>query len=192
MSIFSIAVLAGVAWVTKQDQGGDTPIELKDLSPSLPQFRSQGRSRSESAPRSQTSDGETRFTRSHRARGAVVGHTQVYRGDLISVAGTPFRLVDINEVRSYSHCGPSMYSWPCGTTPMHALDLRIGDDQVACYNRGFNAQGEQLGQCFIENIDLGGWMVEHGMALPASNRSDYNIKRSTARREGRGWWHTQK
>lgn len=189
VSIFSVAVLAGVWWITKQDEAGERPVLLQALTPSLPQLRPQG-SRSTSGTDTKA-EPQDHFTRNHLARGAVVGHATVYRGDLIQVNSTPFRLVDVNEIAGYAHCGPSAFNWPCGTTAQQALDLRIGDALVACYSQGYNQQGEQLGQCFVESIDLGGWMVEHGMAVPASDRSDYNIKRSIAKRERRGWWHTQ-
>lgn len=189
VSIFSIAVLAGVWWITKQDEAGERPVILQAITPSLPQFRSQSsRTDKESDNGGAKQD---RFTRNHLARGAVVGHATVYRGDFIQIDSTPFRLVDINELAGYAHCGPSSFNWPCGTTAQQALDLRVGNELVACYSQGYNQEGEQLGQCFVESIDIGGWMVENGMALPASDRSDYNIKRSTAKRERRGWWHTQ-
>lgn len=193
VSLFSLAVLAGAAWILHREDPIVLPGNARSFTPEFPQFRP-ARAAADSSPvlGLRSASTEDRFASNHRARGAVVGRAAVYRGDLVQVEGAYFRLVDIDEIAGYQHCGPSMYRWACGTTPQQALSMRVGDDQVACYNRGYNAQGEQLGQCFVDNIDLGGWMVEHGMARAASSRTDYNIKQTTARREGRGWWHTQR
>jgi|APEBP8051073403_1049400.scaffolds.fasta_scaffold01285_7 hypothetical protein len=190
VSIFAVAVLAGVWWITKQDEAGERPVILQAITPSFPQLRPQS-SRADRGSEGGGTAKQERFARNHLARGAVVGQATVYRGDFIQVGSTPFRLVDINEIGGYAHCGPSSFNWPCGTTAQQALGLRVGDELVACYSQGYNLEGEQLGQCFVDSIDIGGWMVENGMAVPASDRSDYNIKRSTAKRERRGWWHTK-
>jgi len=190
---FAIAVAGVVVWMELPDNAGDgSPSRVS--TPTFPQFRpAQSRSSSPSTAQSALLPGQDEtFVRRHKARGAAVGAATVLGGDLIEVDGTRFRLADIRAIPGYRHDGPSTHRWPRGTTPKQALQLKTGGAVVACYDKGHNDRQERLGQCVQGEIDLGGWMVEHGMALPTGNRSDYRTKQAIAKREAHGWWYTQR
>jgi len=190
---FAIAVACVVVWMELPDSpDGGSPGRVS--TPTFPQFRpAQSRSASPSTAKSSLIPGQDEtFARRHTARGATVGTATVLDGDLIEVNGTRFRLVDIRAIAGYRHDGPSTHRWPRGTTPAQALRLKTGGAMVACYDKGHNERQERLGQCVQGEIDLGGWMIEHGMALPTGNRSDYRTKQAIAKREAHGWWYTQR
>jgi len=189
---FAIAVACVVVWMELPDSADGSPSRVS--TPTFPQFRpTQPRSSSPSTAKPSLMPGQDEtFVRRHTAHDATVGTATVLDDDLIEVGGTRFRLVDVRAIAGYRHDGPSTNRWPRGTTPAQALRLKIGTAPVACYDKGHNDKREPLGQCVLGEIDLGGWMVEHGMALPTGNRSDYRTKQSLAKREARGWWHTQR
>jgi len=192
---FAIAIAGVVVWMELPDSpDGSSPGRVS--TPTFPQFRP-AQSRSSSQTTASEKNGlfpgqDENFVRRHTARGATVGAASVLDGDLIEIGGTRFRLVDIRAITGYRHDGPSTHRWPRGTTPAQALRLKVGTAPVACYDKGHNERQERLGQCVQGELDLGGWMVEHGMALATGNRSDYRSKQSLAKREAHGWWYTQR
>jgi endonuclease YncB( thermonuclease family) len=193
VALFSVAVLAGVYWIMQRgEEIGTGPAALLpalDLQSdraqgwSLPTMRSAGAPDAGSPP--------DQMLESYRRQGAVVGFAQAYRGDVLQVGNQYFRLVHVDEASGYRHCGPSAEKWPCGTTPQHAMAAKISGKQVACFNRGYNIRNEMLGQCFLNGLDLGGWLIEQGMGFTAANRTDYRYKQAVAQRERRGYWHSR-
>lgn len=191
VALFSIAVLAGLWWATKQPGLETSPMsELPIFGPDQGTSRERGHRR-----RTAADGGETRGDvvedariRQMRASGAVVGSGVALRGDVIQLEGKVFRLVDINEFAGYTHCGPSDFQWRCGTSPKMALNKLLKQSFIGCFDMGVNAEGLQLGQCFLDGTDIGGWMVNQGMAAAASNRFDYRFKQGQARDHKRGYW----
>lgn len=192
VALFSLAVLGGVYWIMQRGEAmGAGPAAL------LPALELQSsRTQGWSLPNAQVSGPLTgsagdQMLESYRRQGAVVGMAQAYRGDMLRVGDQYFRLIHVDEAAGYRHCGPSTEKWACGTTAQQAMAAKISAKQVACFNRGYNVRNEQLGQCFINGLDLGGWLIEQGMAFAAADRVDYRYKQKVAERERRGYWHTR-
>lgn len=187
VALFSISVLVGVAWVI--NRGDSLSERLHEIAPVVrPELRSGREYGAPGTPSGLRLSQTDRMTLGYRDRGAFVGPGRALRGDLVQVNDQVFRILQIDEVRGYAHCGPSAFRWRCGTTPQQALDQRIGDHLVACFNKGYNREGQQLGQCYVGTTDLGGWMIEQGMAFAASDRFDYGVSEKIAKREKRGYW----
>lgn len=192
VALFSIAVLGGVYWIMQRGEAmGAGPAAL------LPALELQsGRSQGWSLPNTRLPEphaarGGDQMLESYRRQGAVVGPGQAYRGDMLRVGDQYFRLIHVDEAAGYRHCGPSAERWACGTTAQKAMASKISGKQIACFNRGYNIRNEQLGQCFINGLDLGGWLIEQGMAFAAADRVDYRYKQKVAERERRGYWYTK-
>lgn len=191
VALFSVAVLTGVYWIMQRGEelGGGPAALLPALELTSDRSRGWSLPSTGASSRGYLGSPPDQMLESYRRQGAVVGHAQAFRGDVLQVGNQYFRLVHIDEASGYRHCGPSREQWPCGTTPQHAMSTKITGKQVACFNRGYNIRNEQLGQCFLNGLDLGGWLVEHGMAFAASDRTDYRYKQKVAQRERRGYWH---
>lgn len=129
-------------------------------------------------------------TQNHSKKGAIVGIPTFITGDYLRLQNKEFRLWGVNATTDYELCQANPHDWPCGTTSRQALVLYTQGGLIACYERGVNAQGEQLAQCFRGDIDLNGLVVESGLGYALrSETTNYHLKEGMAKSRSAGVWN---
>lgn len=97
--------------------------------------------------------------------GTLVGSASVIDGDTIEIHGQRVRLKAVDAPKAAQTCTAETGSWPCGRRAANALADLIASRTVYCRPSGTDRYGRLVAACASGDIDLGGWMVEHGWAL---------------------------
>ena len=136
-----------------------------------------------------TGDVYERMMQNHADRGAVVGTASVVDGDTLSMNGKTFRLWAIDAPELAQACAQNGFRWACGQDALKALRVFINGREVACYEKGREASGRILGQCFAGNYDLSGWQVRNGWAMAVrAVAPDYVASEAGAKFRKLGVW----
>lgn len=101
----------------------------------------------------------------HAGRGALIGKPTVIDGDTIHIAGKSFHLWGVDAPELRQPCSKDGYAWACGQDALKALKEFLGNQQIACYEKGLDAQRRPLAQCFAGSLDLGRWQARNGWAM---------------------------
>jgi len=129
------------------------------------------------------------ITQEHSGRGAIVGRVSVIDGDTLELRGKRVRLWGIDAPESLQMCSKDGRPWRCGTDAANALSERINNQLVACYDKGLDRYNRMLGQCFIGQIDLNGWLVRQGWAFSYRQATNmYTSRESMAKFQRIGIW----
>lgn len=129
-------------------------------------------------------------TMNHQKKGALVGTPTFLTGDLLVVNGQKFRLWGIDAIDEFQLCQANAHDWPCGTTPIQALQMYTEGGLIACYERGTNRSGERVAQCFRGDIDLNGLLAENGLAYAIRNETtNYHLKEGMGKSRKAGIWN---
>ncbi len=96
----------------------------------------------------------------------LVGQATVIDGDTIEIHGQRIRLnaIDAPESRQLCKDGAGK-DYRCGQVAALALADKIGRHTVSCDDRGRDRYGRQISVCQVAGVDLGGWLVEQGLAV---------------------------
>ncbi len=117
---------------------------------------------------------------------------RVTGGDTLKVEGERIRLFGIDAPESAQTCtAADGKSWPCGAEAAATLRRLVAaaDGRVACVIEVRDADGWAVATCEAGGLDLGGAMVEAGLALASHRYPDrYAEEEAEARRHRIGLW----
>lgn len=133
--------------------------------------------------------GTDAITAAHGDRGALVGRVSVIDGDTLEMHGKRIRLWGVDAPETRQMCSRDGRPWRCGTDAANALSERINNQLVACYDKGTDVYSRMLGQCFIGQIDLNGWLARYGWAFSYRRATNmYDSRESMAKFQRIGIW----
>ena len=111
-------------------------------------------------------------------------------GDTIRIGEDRIRLEGIDAPESAQNCENSQgVSWQCGVSSTQALTTLIADKPVRCEISGKDRYNRSLGTCWLEDLDINGWMVTQGWAVAYRHYSTrYIANEDDARSNHRNIW----
>ena len=120
----------------------------------------------------------------------LTGKPYVTDGDTVKISGKRIRLEGIDAPERNQRCkDASGKSYDCGLVSTAALRTKIGRNSVTCEGTKRDLYGRFLGICYLNELDLNGWMVRNGYALSYTRYSRrYASAEQEARENGRGLW----
>ncbi len=120
----------------------------------------------------------------------VTGKPYVTDGDTIKISGERIRLEGIDAPERNQRCkDASGKSYGCGLVSTAALRAKIGRNSIRCEGTTRDRYGRFLGICYLNELDLNGWLVRNGYALAYTHYSRrYVSAEREARENGRGLW----
>ena len=120
----------------------------------------------------------------------LTGKPYVTDGDTIKISGERIRLEGIDAPETKQRCkDASGKSYDCGLVSTAALRTKIGDSSITCEGATRDRYGRFLGICYLNELDLNGWLVRNGYALAYTRYSRrYTSAEREARENGRGLW----
>lgn len=111
--------------------------------------------------------------------------TRVIDGDTIELDGTVYRLNGIDAPEHGQRCG----DWNCGEDATAALAEIVKGREVACDPISEDRYGRVIATCHADGTDIGGSMIDKGMAWAFVRYSDvYEADEAEARRRKDGVW----
>ena len=120
----------------------------------------------------------------------LTGRPHVTDGDTVKISGERIRLEGIDAPERNQRCrDASGKSYGCGIVSTAALRNEIGRNSITCEGTKRDRYGRFLGICYLNELDLNGWMVRNGYALAYRRYSRrYVSAEREARENGRGLW----
>lgn len=108
----------------------------------------------------------------------IEGVAKILDGDTIDVAGMRIRLEGIDAPESDQMCKTSSgAAWACGTEATKALKGLVGSEPLSCQvKKGRDPYGRVVATCYLGDIDIDAWMVEHGWAWAFVKYSNVYVK----------------
>ncbi|QOD67149.1 thermonuclease family protein (plasmid) [Ochrobactrum sp. MT180101] len=129
--------------------------------------------------------------------GSVSGTARVFDGDTISIRQHRVRIAAIDACEKEQRGLLNGKTWPCGLVARSYLRKMIDGKHVSCRIVDVDRYNRSVGQCFIENKDIGLAMVRAGQAeamlryLPPNHGIDiagYGYAENDARERLLGIW----
>lgn len=109
-------------------------------------------------------------------QGILTGVPEVVDGDTVKLQGENIRFAAIDAPEKRQLCrNAEEGEYPCGIVATEALETKIGDDIISCEEEDSDFYGRVVGTCYLENLDLNGWMVKQGHALAYRQYSERYI-----------------
>lgn len=120
----------------------------------------------------------------------LTGKPYVTDGDTVKISGERIRLEGIDAPERNQRCkDASGKGYDCGLVSTAALRTKIGRNSVTCEGTKRDRYGRFLGICYLNELDLNGWMVRNGYALAYTRYSRrYASAEQEARENSRGLW----
>ncbi len=120
----------------------------------------------------------------------LTGRPYVTDGDTVKISGERIRLEGIDAPERNQRCrDASRKGYDCGLVSTAALRNRIERSSIKCEGTKRDRYGRFLGICYLNGLDLNGWMVRNGHALAYRRYSRrYVSAELDARENGRGLW----
>ncbi len=120
----------------------------------------------------------------------LTGKPYVTDGDTVKISGERIRLEGIDAPETNQRCrDASGKSYNCGLGSTSALKTKIGRNSITCEGTKRDRYGRFLGICYLNELDLNGWLVRNGYALAYTHYSRrYVSAEQEARKNGRGLW----
>lgn len=121
----------------------------------------------------------------------IVGRALVIDADTIDVDRTRIRLSGLDAPETGQQCADAagrLYS--CGSRASLALADHLGQRTVTCEGEGRDRYQRVVATCFVDDEDIGHWLVRNGHALdwPRYSQGFYAGDEAEARAAGRGVW----
>ena len=120
----------------------------------------------------------------------LTGKPYVTDGDTVKISGERIRLEGIDAPETNQRCkDASGKGYDCGLVSTAALRTKIGRNSITCEGTARDRYGRFLGICYLNELDLNGWLVRNGYALAYTRYSRrYASAEGEARENGRGLW----
>jgi endonuclease YncB( thermonuclease family) len=106
------------------------------------------------------------FIASQAHAGDLNGEARIVDGDTIWIGETKIRLWAIDAPETKQICHRNGEPWLCGVAATEHLRSFIGEKPVFCEDRGMDRYNRMIGKCRVGTLDIGGELVEKGMAMP--------------------------
>jgi endonuclease YncB( thermonuclease family) len=96
----------------------------------------------------------------------LIGRASIIDGETIEIHGTHIRLWGIDAPEHDQLCrGDDSDLYRCGAKAANDLDAFIAGRVVNCVQVSLNRYGRTVATCAVGGVDLGDWLVGHGLAL---------------------------
>lgn len=116
---------------------------------------------------------------------SVSGTARIADGDTLTIDRQRIRIVGIDAPELDQTCKDSTGAvWPCGKVARERL-VGLASGSLTCISEGRDKYGRMLGRCRAGEIDLGGAMIDAGLAV---SYDDYKVRETLARVAQRGIW----
>lgn len=95
----------------------------------------------------------------------IAGVASAKNGDSVFVGGVDVRLYGIDAPEWGQRCGAAAGLHECGREAHLALSARIDGRTLRCEQLDYDARNRRpVARCFLDDLDIGGWMVAQGLA----------------------------
>lgn len=122
----------------------------------------------------------------------LTGLATVIDGDTIELSGERIRFHAVDAPESRQECLLGTTYWNCGRQSTLALERLVSSQTVTCRPQGRDRYRRVIAVCFLDDVDVNGWMVRNGWALAYRRYGmDYVSEEEAARAEGKGVWAGQ-
>lgn len=120
----------------------------------------------------------------------IIGTGMAVEGDVVSVNGSAVKLWGIDAPDAGQTCQTKANQpYDCFNRAKDELSRLIGQNQVTCYERGTDRNGQSVGTCAVNGLDLAALMVRNGWALAYHELSpQYANLEAYAQARTRGLW----
>jgi len=127
----------------------------------------------------------------------IAGHARLKDADSWIINGIEIRLhgVDAFEMHQVCHRGAPLAPYRCGLVAAAALRKMIDGREMTCEpvvqadGATTDRYGRVIASCSVGGVDVGGWLVERGLARAFVRYSDkYRPQEDRARVAGAGAW----
>jgi endonuclease YncB( thermonuclease family) len=115
----------------------------------------------------------------------VAGAVRVIDGDTIRLAGHTVRFAGMDAPELAQTCGLPGHEQPCGIAARLAVLRMTAGGATTCRITGQDRYRRDLGRCEVAGRDIGGALVQQGLAVAYGG---YAREESEARAAGRGLW----
>ena len=124
------------------------------------------------------------------SKNRVTGFARVSDGDTLKIAGERLRIFGIDAPERNQSCRTEHgVVWKCGIWASESLKELVEGEQVSCIWDHRDSYGRPIVQCQIEGKDLGGMLVENGIALAYRKYSTRYVEQElSAARKDIGLW----
>ena len=123
----------------------------------------------------------------------TIGTGMAIEGDAVSVNGTIVKLWGIDAPDKGQTClSVFRKEYDCFNKAKDALTNLVGSNVITCYVRGKDSQGQKVGTCGVNGLDLGALMIKSGWALSFLSLSPQYVRlESLAQAKKIGVWAGQ-
>ena len=120
----------------------------------------------------------------------LTGRPLVLDADTVIMSGERIRLKGIDAPETTQRClDGEQQSYPCGQVATNALIDKIGISPLTCVGETRDRYGRLLATCYLDDLDVNGWLVQHGYALAYQQYSTrYAAEEAEAKSLKRGMW----
>ncbi|MCX5513381.1 succinoglycan biosynthesis protein [Kaistia algarum] len=127
------------------------------------------------------------------ATAAASTKVHVVDGDTLWIDGTTYRIAGIDAPEAGQKCAKAGGgTWPCGKAAVGAMQDLAGSGEVRCDSRGLDDYGRTLAVCFADGVDIGGSLVDKGLAWSFRKYSlDYAGAEDAAHAKRVGVWQAE-
>lgn len=124
------------------------------------------------------------------AQASVIGAARVVDGDTLDVGTTRVRLFGIDAVEASQTCRhPVQGDWPCGRDVKREVGAWLNGQTLKCTHEDKDRYGRMVATCWLGEVDVGGALVDAGLAFAYSKYSSrYEVRQARALKAGRGLW----
>ena len=120
----------------------------------------------------------------------LTGQPLILDADTVILSGERIRLKGIDAPETTQSClDAEQKSYPCGQVSTHALIDKIGVSPLTCIGDTRDRYNQVLATCYLDALEVNGWLVQHGYALAYRKYShQYVPEEDEAKALKRGLW----
>jgi endonuclease YncB( thermonuclease family) len=118
------------------------------------------------------------------------GRSSVINGGTVEIGGQRFRLFGIDAPKEGQTCSRNGKAWQCGRQAALALAGLLGRRWISCVQHDRDRDRHIVAICYLDKLDVNGWMVRQGWALDdlQYSKGRYAAEEAEARTWRRGIW----
>ena len=127
---------------------------------------------------------------SHADAATLTGHPLILDANTMLLSGERIRLKGIDAPDATQACRDAAgHAYSCGQVATHALMDKIGAATIWCEGNDRDQHHQVLATCYLNDLDLNGWLVQQGHA-PAygQDSQQYLDEEEEAKSMKRGIW----